>query len=182
MKLRLAFTLALAIGPIGPVGAAVLEARFAVPRGGDIVMQLPDDWSSRADTSNDNLSTTITLVPKSGDPFQIQVTPMAPTQGGPSLPSAADLRHFLEQNANGIRAQSVESEIRINELAGASGPGYYYSATDKAPTPGSYAHMTQGVLRVDGLVVTFTILTNDGQSAVVEQALTALKTARQVGP
>ena len=41
--------------------------------------------------------------------------------------------------------------------------------------------MTQGILRVGGLSVTFTILTNEGQRGVVKQALAALAGAVQHG-
>jgi hypothetical protein len=59
------------------------------------------------------------------------------------------------------------------------GPGFYFSATDRAPKPDEYKFLTQGVVRVGELSVTFTILTNDGQDAVVKQALDALKSATQ---
>ena len=67
------------------------------------------------------------------------------------------------------------------EFSGRSGPGYCFSATDRAPQPGEYKYLTQGIVRVGELSVTFTILTNDGQEAVVKQALEALKGARQEG-
>jgi hypothetical protein len=67
------------------------------------------------------------------------------------------------------------------EFQGRSGPGFYFSATDRAPKPGEYKFLTQGIVRVGELSVTFTILTNDGQEAVVKQALEALKGASQQG-
>ena len=47
----------------------------------------------------------------------------------------------------------------------------------KAPKPGEYKYMTQGMLVVRELAVSFTILTNDGQQQVVQDALTMLKSA-----
>lgn len=32
-------------------------------------------------------------------------------------------------------------------VAGASGPGFYYSATGRAPNPGEFTFLTQGMLR-----------------------------------
>jgi hypothetical protein len=55
----------------------------------------------------------------------------------------------------------------------------YFSATDRAPKPGEYKFMTQGMLQVGELSVTFTILTNEGQELVIKQALDALKGAAQ---
>ena len=66
------------------------------------------------------------------------------------------------------------------EFQGRSGPGFY-SATDRAPKPGEFKFLTQGIVRVGELAVTFTI-PNDGQEAVVKQALEALlKGAAQDG-
>ena len=76
-----------------------------------------------------------------------------------------------------IKSQAVEETLKIVELKGSSGRGYYFSATDKAPKPGEYKFMTQGILLVGELTVTFTILTNDNQKDTVNDALTMLRTA-----
>jgi hypothetical protein len=54
--------------------------------------------------------------------------------------------------------------------------------TDKAPNPGEYKYLTQGMLRVSELVVSFSILTNDGQEQVREDALALLKSAVHLQP
>ncbi|HEY7676568.1 MAG TPA: hypothetical protein VIG69_05830, partial [Candidatus Methylomirabilis sp.] len=70
--------------------------------------------------------------------------------------------------------------IEVRELQGVAARGYYFSATDRAPKPGEYKFMTQGMLRVGSLLVTFTILTNDGQGNIVADALAMLRSARHV--
>ena len=70
--------------------------------------------------------------------------------------------------------------LSVNELTGTSGVGYYFSATDRAPAPGEYRYMTQGMISVGALAVTFTILTNDGQSGVVDDALAMVSRAAHV--
>ena len=65
-----------------------------------------------------------------------------------------------------------------SELQGTAGKGFYFCATDRAPKPGEYKYLTQGTIRVGELLVTFTILTNDGQAGVVSGAMMMLKTAR----
>lgn len=49
--------------------------------------------------------------------------------------------------------------------------------TDRAPGPREYKYMTQGTLRVSNLVVTITILTNDGQGNIIAVAIAMLKNA-----
>ena len=76
----------------------------------------------------------------------------------------------------------AESFLPLEELSGAKGPGYYFSATDKAPKPEEFAYLTQGMLLVGELAVTFSVLTNDGQEKVRDAALDMLKRAVQVKP
>jgi len=69
--------------------------------------------------------------------------------------------------------------IEIRTLKVDGGTGYYFSATDRAPNPGEYKYLTQGMLPVGELVVTFTILSNDGGEAAVSAALTLLRDLAQ---
>ena len=83
--------------------------------------------------------------------------------------------------AQGAKAQAVERDLPIIEFQGRSGPGFYFSATDRAPKPGEFKSLTQGIVRVGELAVTFTILTNEGQDPIVKQAIDALKGAVHEG-
>ena len=85
----------------------------------------------------------------------------------------------MQRGVDSAKTQAVEKELRVVEFQGRSGPGFYFAATDRAPKPDEYKLLTQDVVRVGELSVTFTILTNDGQDAVVKQALDALKGATQ---
>ena len=92
------------------------------------------------------------------------------------------IRQQVERSADEAKSQAAEKTIRVIEFAGSSGPGYYFSATDRAPKPGEYKFVTQGMLKVSDLVVTFTILTNDGQEQVSRDALSMLKSAVHIEP
>jgi hypothetical protein len=96
-------------------------------------------------------------------------------------PSREQIRDVVERGAQDASAQAVEKELPVVEFQGRSGPSFHFSATDRTPKPGEYKRLTQGVLRVGELSVTFTILTNDGREPVVKQALDALKGAAQDG-
>jgi hypothetical protein len=66
----------------------------------------------------------------------------------------------------------------VRELkSGASVIGYYYTVTDKAPKPGEFKLMTQGMFGLVDLRVSFTILTNEGQEGTVKEALAMLSSA-----
>jgi hypothetical protein len=90
-------------------------------------------------------------------------------------PNDQTLRQRVQKTAEAAQAKALERKLVIKELVGASGHGYYFSATDSAPMPREYKYLNQGIMRVADLIVTFTILTNDGQEAIVSNAFTMLK-------
>lgn len=165
---------------VGQTGV-LAERRFALPDHGHFVLQVPRDWRDQLRQPPNRLSPTIVFGPSSGKPFQILITTLWPATKDRPPQSRAQLRASVERAAQAVKDQAVERELRIVEFQGQSGPGFYFSATDPAPKPGEYRFMTQGILRVGGLSVTFTILTNEGQARVVKQALAALQGAVQDG-
>jgi hypothetical protein len=119
---------------------------------------------------------TITFSPGSGKPFQVLITPIWPTatKGGTAF-SRDEIRSRVERNAQVAKSQAVESELPLKEIQGRSGSGFYFSAADRAPKPGEYKFLTQGIILVGQLSVPFTILTNEGQELIVKQALNLIK-------
>ena len=102
----------------------------------------------------------------------------SPTQDS-SFNSSARVRALVEETAVKLSPQAVERAIPIHEIHGTAGRGYYFSATDKAPGPDEYKYLTQGALAVDDLLLTFTVLTNEANSAVVNDALDVVRSARR---
>ena len=94
-----------------------------------------------------------------------------------TVPATVPRRERRSSAVEGVKSQAVEKELRIVELQGRTGPGFDFTATDRAPRPGEFKFMTQGNVQVGGLSVLFTILTNDGQDAVAKQALDMMRGA-----
>lgn len=155
--------------------------RFTLPDHGSFVIQVPPDWKDQTRQPPNRLPPTITFGPGSGKAFQVLLTTIWPATKDRPPQSRDQLRATVERSAEVARTQAVEKELRIVEFQGRSGPGFYFSATDRAPKPGEFRFLTQGIVRVGELAVTFTVLTNDGQEAVVKQTLEALKGAAQDG-
>ena len=177
--LGLLFGLAATIAVAQPSGNH--ERRFTLPDHGSLVIQVPQDWNDQIAQPPDHLPPTIAFSPGSGQAFRVLMTPIWSMRQD-RLPMPPDqMRAAVEEAAQGARSQAVERELHILGFQGRSGPGFYFSATDRAPKPGEYKFLTQGIVRVGELSVAFTILTNDGQELVVKQALDALKSAAQDG-
>jgi len=108
--------------------------------------------------------------------FQMLVTPVWRTW--PAAPAdSADIKGRVEMRADQVKPKAVEKELVIQEIRGASGVGYYFSATDRAPKPGEFKYMLQGMIRVGELLVMFTVLTQDGGDPIRRQSIAALQSA-----
>jgi len=153
---------------------------YTLPGHGVFQMKVPASWKEEVKQQSDNLPPTITLRPASGDQFQIIITPFwKESEDAPALNDYA-VRRMVQRAADKAQPNAVEKTLKIIYLEGSSGHGYYFSATDKAPEPGSYKFLTQGMLLVDELAVTYTILTKDEQKEVDGAALTMLQSAVHV--
>jgi hypothetical protein len=69
--------------------------------------------------------------------------------------------------------------LPIVELAAPGIVGAYFSATDREPEPDGYKYLTQGILGLGDLKVTFTILVNGDPAPITEKALRMVKTMRR---
>ena len=162
-----------------PASSAAADApkRYALERSGFLQLKVPAGWREEVDAKTQ--PPVISFRPAEGKAFMVAVIP-AQAGDGKRAPSRQELRTEVEQMAGAIRPFAVESDIKVKEFAGAAGPGFQFFATDSAPAAGEFKYMTRGKLKVGDVSVTFTILTNDGQEAVIRSALTMLKSATRV--
>jgi hypothetical protein len=159
--------LALVMGALASVAWAAPQV-FELPDHGGLSLAVPDGWASDSQTPG-RWPQTITFTPQTGVQFKILVTVAQQHDGS--------LRPDVERAAQGAAPQSVEGVLPLHEINGTDGVGFYFSATDRAPKPGEYKYLTQGALRVGDISLLFTVLTNDGQEAVVQRALDMLRKA-----
>ena len=156
------------------------EARvrsYALPDHGQFQLRVPMSWKHEVRQSPNRLPPTIVFKPQTGAAFEIFLTPIWPAR--PDVPTATPerLRRQVEQAAERAKPKATESTIDVKELRGSAGVGYYFSATDRAPAPGEYKYLTQGLIRVGTLVTTFTLLTNDEATSTVADALAMIGSA-----
>jgi len=165
---------------LGVASAGELSIRrIPLPGHGDFVIAVPDAWNIKTGQPGSGMPPTLILSAKSGAPFEILITPIWSMAGKPAPLDSASIRREVEGAANAAKPQAVEKVLAIETINAASGTGYYFTATDRAPNPGEYKYLTQGILPVGQLTVTFTILTNDGSDATVSAALLLLRDASQ---
>lgn len=152
---------------------------YQLPGHGALQLAVPYSWNDQMRQRQQGTPPTLLFTPESGYSFNVQLTPLWPAQADAVMPSLEEIKHTVSKAADDAKAQAVETTIPIREIHGSSGDGYYFSVTDHAPKPGEFKYMTEGMLRVGELILTFTILSNDGAAAAVADAESMLKSARQ---
>jgi hypothetical protein len=152
------------------------EVRLPLTGWGTLVLNVPNDWRSEVRLKP---IPTISVAPASGKSFEVLISPFTSPNGSIPPATPASLKGQAEANVNYLRAQAAESVIAIHELPAGRVFGSYYSLTDRAPKPGEYKYMTQGLVSVDGWPVAFTVLNDGSTKALVETSLRMLQSARK---
>jgi hypothetical protein len=143
-------------------------------------LEVPVSWFHEIRQGSAGAPPTILFKTKSPDSFLVLLTPIDPSRETVAAASDASIRRQVEDSARKAEPSSVEKKLEVMELRGASGRGYYFFATDPSPRPGTWKYMTQGILRVGELAISFTILTNEGQKDVINDALRMLRNAKHL--
>jgi len=151
--------------------------RYELPNLDTLELTLPPGWQDETDVPPGGIPLTVRLYPAEGAAFEVFVTPESPEPTAGEVQDTGALREAVRDSAERIRPQAIEESIEIRRLQGGSGIGFYFSATDRAPQPEEFRHMHQGALQAGELTLWFTILTHDGQDAVVADALAMLQAA-----
>jgi hypothetical protein len=162
-----------------PAVAAAAPQSFSLPGHGSLLLNVPEGWKASLSQPPGGLPPTIGLGGQSGAPFVVLITAVWGTSPGGGAPDDAKIKSTAATAAKSAEPQSVEGTLPLQTLVGASGRGYYFRATDRAPKPGEWKYLTQGMLRTGGVALTFTILTNDGQAAIEKAALEMVRLAVQ---
>lgn len=171
--IRLALASVVLVAPL----AFAAEAEIPVAGWGALLLTAPDGWHQ--ETRERQPVTTVAFTPATGNSFQVIVSPLRSAQGSMAPVTPEAMRGKVLASAEHVRSQAVESNLPVRELRSGSVVGSYFSATDRAPKPGEYKYMTQGMLAVEGLAVAFTILSNGEPQSTVEPALRMLQSARK---
>ena len=164
------------------IAADTVTKRYPLPDKSSVQLIVPAAWKDEVRQQRQGVPPTIVFTPREGAPFQVLVTPIWRPRPDMPLATREQLRAGVQRAADDVKGQAVEGTLPLVEFAGASGSGYYFSATDKAPAPGDFKNLTEGMLQVDDLTLAFTILTNDGQQQVRAAALDMVKSAARAQP
>lgn len=155
------------------------DVRIGLPDHGALHLKLPDGWQERIQRTKDPKEPPlIEISPEKGADFRIVLSPVWPMTPEDKLPDAAAIRSIMQTGAKAARAEAVEKEIAVKDVRGMQAIGSYFSATDKDPAPGDFLNLTQGLVRVNDILVSFRVFSNGPRAAVLEPALKMVRLMR----
>lgn len=173
-----ALAVLLAVAPHALAADRSAIQRFDLGNRGSLELMVPPGWSAVVRKRQDRSIVEITFAPSRGIPFEVSLTPSWAPNSADAAVRERELRELVARFIDSVKGHAVESELGIVKLAGTSGTGFYFSATDQSPRPADYKYLTQGVLQVENLRINFKILTRDGQDQVARDAISMLKSVR----
>jgi len=160
--------------------SATAVRRYALAENGFLALNVPPEWGERVARVDGLTPPTILLAPPAGEPFQILVTPLWGPDGKPMSPEA--LKRQVVNAAEKLKPQAVEKTITPVAIKGPRTAGWFFTVTDRAPKPGEFRFGVQGMVALEHLALSFTILTNEGRKDVPGQALAMLRDAKLERP
>jgi hypothetical protein len=169
--------LALASASMSAGAATVSPKHYDLPDHGELLISVPDTWNARWASPKPGMPPGVWLSQQSGASFNVLITPISASSTSGVIPDDARIRAIVSSAAQHAESQSVEQSLVLETFVGQHGRGYYFFATDRAPAPGEWKYLTEGMMRIGPIVLTFTILTNDGQEPIVKAALEMLRQA-----
>jgi hypothetical protein len=160
-----------------PLSALEASSHIALPGGDELWLTIPAAWNQKFESPKENMPPSVSLTPQQGPSFNVIITPLSGTAVGAAMSDDNRMRAIVTSASRNLLAKSVEMAIPVHDLTGPSAHGFYFFATDRAPAPGEWKYLTQGMINIDGAPFAFSILTNDGQEAVAKAALELIRNA-----
>lgn len=153
---------------------------YQLPKYGSLQLSVPLSWNDQMRQGQPGLPPTILFTPERGYNFNVQITPLWLIRPDSHLAEEEDILRVVSKAAEEARGKMVDNAATVEKIEGVSGNGYYFSLSSKTAHADEFSYMTQGMLRVGGLAITFIILSNDGAEAAVADALRMMKNAREI--
>ena len=158
------------------------QSRFSVGPFGVLVLEIPEGWTAASQGESSPGGRAITVTPPGDAQLILLLTPLPVSEKKDSVEAAQQTLEALKPR---LAATAVESSLPVRTMSGPGVRAFYLSATDKTvtnPTPDNFKFVDQGASAMGGILVTFTILTNDKDGAERLAAREIVRTATLAPP
>lgn len=159
---------------LGGADAQETEARrYPLGREGVLMLKVPAPWREAVERPDPDELPTITYGVRSGTRFVVTLRSFLL-----ETPLSGDaLKARVDEQLDAVRPQAVEVDIALRPMTGRAGGGWYFAATDIAPTKDGFKYMARGIVQVGELNIDFVVLTNDGTEQALPAAVAMLEGA-----
>lgn len=178
---RILFTIGIVSCLSGAVWASEQQARsYAIPGHGELELKVPEEWKDSVKRPSHDLPPTLIFTPRSDKTFKLLVTVFWNAKKDPQFNKPETIAELVTVLGNRQLSTAQETKLDIAEITMPQrGPiGYIYTLTDKAPAPGSFEYMTQGIFAAGDFQLSFTLLSHEIKPAAMRATLKALATAK----
>lgn len=134
-------------------------------------LDLPADWSDEIKPGSGQTQTEIQMTPPPEGSSKVLLSVLTLKQDMSDDKRLAGIRQMVENAGKEALPQAVEKTCDIRQFQGQSSVGYLFTLTDKAPKPNEFKYLTQGGYGAGRLILLFTILSNEKDSAVLKRTL-----------
>jgi hypothetical protein len=181
MKLRPAL-LAAALVFSSAALAQPAPKRFAIPAHGSLLLNVPAEWRLADKATANPPAVALSVRPATGDSFNLQITALWPEPAKRAGMTPQVIKERVQATSKELLQQSVEKEATLLELRGKETLGYYFSLTDRESqnTGSDYKYIAEGTVTVGEVVLIFTFLHREPETAAKQQALQMLADAAYV--
>jgi hypothetical protein len=179
LRTRLAAATAAAL--LAAAALAQQEPRaYDVPARGKLVFSVPSSWFDEPKVGATGIPS-IRFFDQIKPPrdFDMSVTVLWTPPGASPYGSKASLRALVQQAAEDVARGAAERALPLQEFPVEGGAGFFFEATARFAKAGEPSYLTRGALGSGDLTITFTILTTDGKSPAIAQAIEMLRSARR---
>ena len=150
---------------------------YTVADEGLLNLYVPRHWTDKKSELSIGLPRTIRFSASEGERFEVLFSARWSAREDPTVVEPNFVLSVAAYGAKIAAPQALEPELEVRSLLTNSGEAYVFAATDKDPKPGEYRYMVQGAVNVQGLVCTFTILSEQQDSPAMADAIEMIRTA-----
>jgi len=150
---------------------------YFLGRYGTLVFGLPKDWKDESKNPKGDVPPTLKITRSKPQRAEALVTPVWSSSGA-QPPTDLEVRALVKAQGERLLQDSVEKELVLLELNTSDVHGYYYTLSDRNPKRGGYPFVTQGMVSVGGLVMSFGVLTMTPDAAEIREVVEIVGGAR----
>ena len=158
---------------------SIMPREFKIPGRGVLILEVPRSWLQYAKQASDEAPPTLVMRPRSGEEFQLLLTPLWSPKNAKGFNSAENVKEFVSFSARQLAPNAVEKELVVEPIPREKGSAFYFFATDRASRNGEHPYLIQGAIGMDDLVITLTLLFRNKESEVVDTVLNLFSTLRK---